>query len=84
MYNLNWKEIRIKRQIKFHYIIVSESYQRWLEVFWGKVDYNPGHNVLALFNNSAHVRITTSKTILDIDYNKFGTRVAEQLKVRKY
>ena len=28
--------------------------------------YNPGHNILALFNNLAQVRIVTSKTILDI------------------
>ena len=29
-------------------------------------DYNPGHNILALFNNLAQVRMTTSKAILDI------------------
>ena len=28
--------------------------------------YNPGHNILALFNNLADVLIPTSKTILDI------------------
>ena len=28
--------------------------------------YNPGHNILALFNNLADVLIHTSKTILDI------------------
>ena len=28
--------------------------------------YNPGHNILALFNNLADARIPTSKTILDI------------------
>ena len=28
--------------------------------------YNPGHNILAFFNNLAQVRIATSKTILDI------------------
>ena len=27
------------------------------------VTYNPGHNILALFNNLAQVRIATSKTI---------------------
>ena len=31
---------------------------------------------MALFNNLAHVRIATSKTILDLQYNKLGTRVA--------
>ena len=29
-------------------------------------NYNPGHNILALFNNLAQVRNTTSKTIVDI------------------
>ena len=28
--------------------------------------YNPGHNILALFNNLTDVLIPTSKTILDI------------------
>ena len=28
--------------------------------------YNPGHNILTLFNNLAQVRTATSKTILDI------------------
>ena len=28
--------------------------------------YNPGHNILALLKNLAQVRITTSKTALDI------------------
>ena len=32
--------------------------------------YNPGHNILALFNNLAQVRIATSKTILDIHHEK--------------
>ena len=31
-----------------------------------KMTYNPGHNILALFNNLADVLIPTSKTILDI------------------
>ena len=29
-------------------------------------DYNPGHNISALFNNLAQVGIATSKTMLDI------------------
>ena len=28
--------------------------------------YNPGHNILALFNNLAQIRIATSKTKHDI------------------
>ena len=39
-----------------------------------------GHNVFALFNNLAQVWITTSKTILDIEDNKLGTRVAKRLR----
>ena len=49
-------------------------------------DYNPGHNILALFNNLAQVCMTTSKAILDIQHNKLGTRaasrVAEHLRLR--
>ena len=32
----------------------------------GLLVYNPGHIILALFNNLSQVRIATSKTILDI------------------
>ena len=46
----------------------------------GQNIYNPGHNILALFDNLAQFRIAASKTILDIYYNKLGTRVAERLK----
>ena len=35
--------------------------------------YNPGHNILALFDNLAYVWITTSKT-------KVASPVAERLK----
>ena len=50
-----------------------------------KQTYNPGHNILAHFNNLAQVRIATRKTILDIQHNKLATqvalRVAERLKI---
>ena len=50
----------------------------------GKFSDNPGHNILALFNNLAQVWITTSKTILDILHNKLDTqvfpRVVERIK----
>ena len=53
--------------------------------------YNPGHNILELYNILVKIRFTTSKTKLDIQYSKFGTRVAsrvaERLKaqeIRKY
>ena len=42
-------------------------------------DYNPGHNILALFNNLAQVCMTTSKAILDIYHNKLGTRAASRV-----
>ena len=45
-----------------------------------KFSDNPGCNILALFNNLAQVRIATTKTILDINYKKLGTWVAEWLK----
>ena len=38
-----------------------------------KIIYNPGHNILALFNNLAYVWLTTSKTILDIYQKRLGT-----------
>ena len=44
--------------------------------------YDPGHNILELFNNLAQVRIATSKTILDIYHSKLATRVAEWLKAK--
>ena len=44
--------------------------------------YNPGHNILILFNNLAQVWITTSKTILDTWHNKRGTRVASRVAER--
>ena len=38
---------------------------------WGQLksrnsNYNPGHNILALFNNLVQVRVAKSKTIFDI------------------
>ena len=44
---------------------------------------SPGHNILARFNNLAQVRIATSKTILDMQYNKLGTRVASRAELLK-
>ena len=45
-------------------------------------DYNPGNNILALFNNLAQVRIATSKTILDIKHNQLAARVASRVAER--
>ena len=47
-------------------------------------DYNPGNNILALFNNLAQVRIATSKTILDIKHNQLAARVASRVAGRAY
>ena len=44
--------------------------------------HNPGHNILALFNNLADILIPTSKTILDIQYSKRGIRVASRVAKR--
>ena len=54
---------------------------------WNKKKiYNPGNNILTLFNNLAQVQIATSKTILDIQHNKLVTRgasrVAKRLKTK--
>ena len=47
--------------------------------------YNPGHNILELYNILVQIRFTTSKTKLD-NYSKLGIRVAsgvaERLKVQ--
>ena len=44
-----------------------------------KFSENPGHNILALFNNLAQVEIAPYKTILDIWHNKLATRVTSQV-----
>ena len=54
-----WDIWRIRNPTK-NYILLGQTIP--LEL----VDYNPGHNILALFNNLAQVWIATSKTILDI------------------
>ena len=37
---------------------------------------------MAIFNNLDYIWITTSKTILDIQYNRLGTRVASRVAER--
>ena len=56
-----------------------------------KFIYNPGHNILELYNVLVQIQLTTSKTKRDIQYIKLGIRapsgVAERLKtqdLRKY
>ena len=46
-----------KRNINLNILLAKYKYKKTI---------NPGHNVLALFNNLADVLIPTSKTILDI------------------
>ena len=44
--------------------------------------YNPGHNVLELYNILVQIRFTTSKRKLDIQYSKLGIRVASRVAER--
>ena len=39
------------------------------------LNYNPGHNILELYNILVLVRFITSKTKLNVYYIKLGTRV---------
>ena len=43
------------------------------------LNYNPGHNILELYNVLVQVRFATSKMKINIWYNKFGLRVASGL-----
>ena len=47
-----------------------------------KFSENPSVNILALFENLIQVGVATSKTTLDIYYNKLGTRVASRVAKR--
>ena len=51
-------------------------------MFWNIAVYNPGHNVLELYNILIRVRFPTSKTKLDIQYRKLGIRVASRVPER--
>ena len=44
--------------------------------------YNPGHNILELYNVLLEVRVATSKTKHDIHYNKVGARVTSRVAER--
>ena len=46
------------------------------------INYNPGHNILELYNILVKIRFTTSKTKLDIQHSKLGTRVASRVPER--
>ena len=59
-----------KRNINLNILLAKNKYKKTI---------NPGHNVLALFNNLADVLIPASKTICDIYYNKLGIRVASRV-----
>ena len=47
--------------------------------------YDPGYNILEIYNILVQVRVTTNKTKRDIQYSKIGIRVAlpvaERLKI---
>ena len=44
-----------------------------------KFSNNLGHNILELYNALVQIRFATSKTKLDIEYNKLGIRVASRV-----
>ena len=44
--------------------------------------YNPGHNILELYNIFVEIQFTTSKTKLNIQYSKLGIRVTLQVAER--
>ena len=46
--------------------VYFHSLEEFFQVLQHIVLCNPGHNILAIFNNLAYIWITTSKTILDI------------------
>ena len=46
--------------------VYSHSLEEFFQVLQHIFLCNPGHNILAIFNNLAYIWITTSKTILDI------------------
>ena len=44
--------------------------------------YNLGHNILELYNVLVQIRLTTSKTRIDIQYSKLGIQVASPVAER--
>ena len=68
-----WEENRIIHHFQSFEASVISKFAKYSNA------YNPGH-ILTLFNNLAQVQIATSKTILDIYYNKLDTQVAERFK----
>ena len=44
--------------------------------------YNPGHNILELYNILVQIQFTTSKRKLDIYYSKLGIQVASRVAKR--
>ena len=54
------------------------NFEWWLEV-WGAIEKfsdNPGQKILELYNVLAQIRFPTSKTKIDIEFNKPGIQVA--------
>ena len=54
-----------------------------------RLTYNPGHNILQLYNILLQTRFITSKRKLDVQYSKLGIRVASRVaersqEIRKY
>ena len=61
---------------------VNENHHRILHIRIFELVYNPGHNILELYNILVKIRFTTSKTKLDIWHSKVGTRVAPRVAER--
>ena len=62
-----------------HLQVTSSVCSDLLSIFHPKITYNPGHDILELYNVLVPIQVTTSKTKLDIQYNKLGIRVASRV-----
>ena len=58
---------------------VLSYFHIWFYGLMPLLNYNPGHNILELYNVLVQVRFATSKMKIDTWYNKFGLRVASRL-----
>ena len=47
-----------------------------------KMNYNPGHNILELYNVLVQIRFTTSERKLEVQYSKLVIRVASRVAER--
>ena len=59
----------------------SKQYDLYLYIK-SVLSYNPGHNILELYNILLQIQFTTSITKLDVQYSKLGIRVAPRVAER--